>query len=189
MRKSIKYMGYMLLLMGLVCGNVSGANAAEYEENLEGQEITEEPEENPEEDPEEDPEEEWEDEKISFSRCECSLVKNVYSYTGAKITPKVSVTGPKLEEHTVTQEKTALKEGTDYTVTYEKNKNYGVGRVIIQGIGNYTGYHLEKFGIVPGKVRGGKGKKSVLYGKYRDMAEVKRGRWILYLPKGTGWGV
>lgn len=50
--------------------------------------------------------------------------------------------------------KTRLKEGRDYTVTYENNVNPGMAKVIITGIGDYTDHIAEKFEIVPGKVSG-----------------------------------
>ncbi len=37
---------------------------------------------------------------------------------------------------------------------YEDNVKYGVGRIIISGRGNYMGYHILKFGILPEKPSG-----------------------------------
>lgn len=77
--------------------------------------------------------------------CEITLSKTTYNYSEGKIyTPSVKV---------VSDAGMKLTEGVDYTVSYEKNKNYGVGRVIIKGIGDYQGYKVEKFGITPKKVK------------------------------------
>ncbi len=177
MRKQMRYMGCLFLLSGLLLesgqeayaktgtGSVSVMDADgswddEWtedwydEDEKEDGEDSETPDDDQTDDNDDQDDDDDENGAISFSKCQCSIAKNVYSYTGAKIQPKVSVTGPKKDEAGITQENVSLVEGTDYTVTYEKNKNYGVGRIIIQGIGNYTGYHIEKFGIVPGQVKG-----------------------------------
>ena len=60
------------------------------------------------------------------------------TYTGAKITPAVVIKdGDKL-----------LKLDRDYEVYYEKNIDIGTARMIIRGIGNYTGRVAGKFEIV-----------------------------------------
>ena len=51
------------------------------------------------------------------------------TFTGQAITPQVSVS----------HNGTALTQGTDYTVSYENNVNAGTARVVITGIGAYTG--------------------------------------------------
>lgn len=78
-----------------------------------------------------------------------TLEKEAYDYTGQAVTPAVSVCGRDSTGQTVT-----LKENEDYTIQYENNVSYGVGRVIILGKGNYSGYHILKFGIRPEKVAG-----------------------------------
>lgn len=83
----------------------------------------------------------------TVSNLQFALTKTTYAYTGAAITPAVSVKGTDSNGQTVT-----LKENVDYTVQYENNVQYGVGRVIILGMGNYDGYHILKFGILPEKV-------------------------------------
>ena len=45
-----------------------------------------------------------------------------------------------------------LKEGTDYTVSYQNNTNIGTATVTITGKGNYTGTITKTFKIVPKKV-------------------------------------
>ncbi|RDU21972.1 FN3 domain-containing metallophosphoesterase family protein [Anaerosacchariphilus polymeriproducens] len=59
-------------------------------------------------------------------------------YTGKAIRPrcKVSAEGKK------------LKEGKDFKVFYKSNKKIGTAKVIIQGIGNYTGKVSKSFKIV-----------------------------------------
>ena len=66
-----------------------------------------------------------------------------FVYTGKQIKPdvvQVSLNGKNLSE------------GTDYTVEYGTNVNYGKGTVIVKGIGNFTGQKAIVFNIVPDKV-------------------------------------
>ena len=65
-----------------------------------------------------------------------------FIYTGKQIKPGATV---KIGEKTLT-------EGTDYTVEYGENKNYGFGTVTIRGMGDYTGHKDVRFKIVPKKV-------------------------------------
>ncbi|MBR6620679.1 MAG: bacterial Ig-like domain-containing protein [Clostridia bacterium] len=59
-------------------------------------------------------------------------------YTGKAVTPDFNLfSGDKL-----------LIKGVDYTVTYENNINVGYGRIIIKGIGNYSGTIVVIFRIV-----------------------------------------
>lgn len=60
------------------------------------------------------------------------------AYTGKAIRPKckVVVEGKK------------LKEGKDFKVFYKSNKNIGTAKILIQGIGNYTGRLSKPFKIV-----------------------------------------
>lgn len=44
-----------------------------------------------------------------------------------------------------------MVEGTDYTVTYQSNKNIGKSYATIKGMGNYTGSKKISFYIVPEK--------------------------------------
>lgn len=63
------------------------------------------------------------------------------TYTGKNITPAVTV-----KDGSVT-----LKKGTDYTLTYSKNKNVGTATVKITGMGNYTGSREVHFRILAAK--------------------------------------
>ncbi len=51
-------------------------------------------------------------------------------YTGKEIKPSI----------TVKYGSTALKLGTDYTVSYSNNKNIGTATVVVTGVGSYKGY-------------------------------------------------
>ena len=62
-------------------------------------------------------------------------------YTGKQIQPAIKVT---LNGKT-------LKAGKDYTVTYTDNKNTGLAKATINGIGKYTGTQTVTFKIVPKK--------------------------------------
>ena len=62
--------------------------------------------------------------------------KKIY-VTGKKCKPKVSVT----------REGKALKKDTDYTVSYKNNKKVGKAKVVIEGIGDYSGTINKKFTI------------------------------------------
>ena len=61
-----------------------------------------------------------------------------YAYNGKAKKPSVK---------SVTLAGKKLKAGTDYTVTYKKNKNIGKASVIITGKGNYTGSVTKTFTI------------------------------------------
>ena len=82
-------------------------------------------------------------------------------YTGKQIQPALKVT---LNGKT-------LKAGKDYTVTYTDNKNTGLAKATINGIGKYTGTQTVTFKIVPKKavlktVKAGKsGTATVTIGK------------------------
>lgn len=62
-----------------------------------------------------------------------TLSKTNYVYDGNKKQPSVKIKG--------------LKNGTDYKVSYQSNKNIGTAKVIINGIGNYTGKVTKTFKI------------------------------------------
>lgn len=62
-------------------------------------------------------------------------------YTGKARTPKV----------TVTYKGIALREGIDYTVTYNNNKKIGNGNIKVNGINGFKDVSTYKFKIVPAK--------------------------------------
>jgi hypothetical protein len=61
------------------------------------------------------------------------------TYTGKEIRPSV----------TIKDGITTLKKGTDYKLSYKNNINIGKAKVIITGIGNYTGTKTIYFNIIP----------------------------------------
>ena len=63
------------------------------------------------------------------------------AYTGKAIKPKPVVTdGTK-----------TLTLGTDYTLSYQRNKNVGTARVVVTGMGNYAGTRTDTFKIKKAK--------------------------------------
>ncbi|MBR1752475.1 MAG: hypothetical protein IJ740_16675 [Ruminococcus sp.] len=70
-----------------------------------------------------------------------TLSKTSYTYTGKAKKPAV----------TVKYDKTTLKKGTDYTVSYKNNKAVGKATVTIKGKGGYTGTVTKTFKINPKK--------------------------------------
>lgn len=58
-------------------------------------------------------------------------------YTGKAITPAVKVTCGKR----------TLTAGKDYRVAYSSNKDFGKAKVVIMGIGNYSGTQTKYFDI------------------------------------------
>lgn len=73
------------------------------------------------------------EQKIDISTLSISLSGTYFSYTGDYIKPSVYISG--------------LINNFDYTVTYENNISVGTGRVIIEGIGDYTGRVVREFTI------------------------------------------
>ena len=70
------------------------------------------------------------------------------TYTGEAFEPAITVkTSSKSSATTLTQ-------GVDYIVTYENNAGPGKAKVIIRGIGGYTGTITKTFTINPGQVTG-----------------------------------
>ena len=72
-----------------------------------------------------------------LSHCTVTLSKSSYTYDGKAKKPAV----------TVKDGNTALKEGTDYTVTYSNNINAGTAKVTATGKGNYKGTVTRNFTI------------------------------------------
>jgi len=70
----------------------------------------------------------------NISKIDVKLEKDVYKYDGKVKTPKVIID--------------KLEEGVDYTVTYVDNKKVGTAKVIIKGIGVFTGSKKVTFKIV-----------------------------------------
>lgn len=79
----------------------------------------------------------------SLSKLEDSIEKATISdlgdfyYTGKELTPTV----------TVELNGRILVENMDYRLVYESNVQIGTAKMMVQGIGNYTGYVVKKFSI------------------------------------------
>ena len=80
--------------------------------------------------------------KVSIESAEAKLSASSYAYTGAVKRPAVTVKDGDKE----------LVEGTDFAVSYSNNKYVGTAKVIIKGIGAYTGEIEKTFKINPSKV-------------------------------------
>lgn len=81
--------------------------------------------------------EEKDTDKIKFTG-KLNLSKKEYVYTGKYIKPAVTFKG--------------LKKDVDYKVTYSNNKNIGIAKITVTGIGKYDGTMSATFKIVPKKV-------------------------------------
>jgi len=75
--------------------------------------------------------------KRSLSGTRITLNSSNFTYTGKEIKPKVTI---KYGGNT-------LKENTDYKVTYKNNIKLGIGKIIIEGKGNFKGTVTKTFNI------------------------------------------
>lgn len=105
---------------------------------------------------------------IIYKQCTFYKIASQY-YTGSQIKPV-----PKIKNGTTT-----LKNGTDFTLTYQDNVNRGTAKVYIKGKGNYTGSCSLKFSItarpvstlkitVPSVTYNGKAQKPAVTVKYNN---------------------
>jgi hypothetical protein len=78
--------------------------------------------------------------KKAISSCKVTMATKVV-YTGKALKPTVKLV----------MGKTALTLNKDFKVTYSNNKNFGKAKVVITGIGNYTGTVVKYFNIVTSK--------------------------------------
>ena len=74
--------------------------------------------------------------KQAISKASVTITKSAV-YTGKAITPAVKVTCGKR----------TLTAGKDYRVAYSSNKDFGKAKVVIMGIGNYSGTQTKYFDI------------------------------------------
>lgn len=84
----------------------------------------------------------FEIEGLTFSEengYEVTVAEGDYIYNGTKYQPKV----------TVTKDGIVLIKGSDYNVSYADNVNAGTAKVIVSGIGRYSGTILKTFVIAP----------------------------------------
>ena len=106
----------------------------------------------------------------NLANANITLAKENYVYNESFQKPSVSV---KIEN-------TELKNGTDYTLTYENNKNAGTASIHIQGKGNYTGT-IEKTFLIK------KGNQKIEYTKkYKKV--YKSGSFYIYVKQVIGNG-
>ena len=105
---------------------------------------------------------------LIYKQCTFYKIASQY-YTGTQIKPV-----PNIKNGT-----TALKNGTDFTLTYQNNVNKGTAKVYIKGKGNYTGSCSLKFSItarpvstlkitVPSVTYNGKAQKPAVTVKYNN---------------------
>lgn len=105
---------------------------------------------------------------LIYKQCTFYKIASQY-YTGSQIKPV-----PNIKNGT-----TALKNGTDFTLTYQNNVNKGTAKVYIKGKGNYTGSCSLKFNItarpvstlkitVPSVTYNGKAQKPAVTVKYNN---------------------
>ena len=112
------------------------------------------------------------------------ISRSSYVYTGTARKPAVK---------SVTFYGKTLTEGTDYTVSYDRNVKVGTGRVIITGKGDYTGKRYRTFKITARSIAKAKvtGIKSKVYtGAKRTQAPVVKlaiGSKTVKLKKGTDY--
>ncbi|MBE5902034.1 MAG: hypothetical protein E7280_09025 [Lachnospiraceae bacterium] len=83
----------------------------------------------------------WIEDKTILTEDMVTLAFEKKMYSGKKIKPQV----------TVKKDELILQPDIDYSVTYENNKNIGRARVIITGLGKYTGTVEKTFEITPPK--------------------------------------
>ena len=79
----------------------------------------------------------------------------------------------------------ALKKGTDYTLTYKKNKSVGEASAVITGTGLYEGTVTRTFKILPKSVKLGKlkGAKKSFTAKWKKNTEQTTGYQLQYSLK------
>lgn len=105
---------------------------------------------------------------IIYKQCTFYKIASQY-YTGSQIKPV-----PKIKNGTTT-----LKNGTDFTLTYQNNVNKGTAKVYIKGKGNYSGSYSLTFSItarpvstlkitVPSATYNGKAQKPAVTVKYNN---------------------
>lgn len=76
-------------------------------------------------------------------KIKASVAGKKFLYTGQELTPGVNLTYNKMK----------LTEGVDYVVSYSSNVEKGSAKILITGIGNYTGSRTVKFKITGPKLK------------------------------------
>lgn len=78
------------------------------------------------------------DANIAVDSLDISLNRTSYTFEGNAIEPTVTIDG--------------LKEGQDFTVSYENNINSGTAKAVVTGIGDYAGTVEKEFTIIPANI-------------------------------------
>lgn len=78
-----------------------------------------------------------------ISRCTVTLSSKTYAYANKALTPK-----PVLKS----ADGKTLKENVDYKLSYSANKNTGIAKVNVTGLGQYAGTSTRTFTIIPKKM-------------------------------------
>ena len=79
---------------------------------------------------------EWFD-RISVDKCAISLPQDEFEWTGKQIKPEISIN----------YKGTNLVKNVDYILSYKNNVDAGIGKVVIEGKGNYKGKTSVSFTI------------------------------------------
>lgn len=93
---------------------------------------------------------------------EVAIAEGDYTYNGTKHQPEVIVTKNGI----------VLIQGTDYSVSYADNVNAGTARVIVSGIGRYSGTISKTFTIAPKTIEDAKTVKTSSISKQRYTGEM-----------------
>jgi hypothetical protein len=131
---------------------------------------------------------EVEDKTITGDKTEPVLV-SISGVAAKKIADKVYTGKSIIPPPTLTLENVALKQGTDYTVSYRNNKNIGKAIVNITGKGKYTGTKTITFKIIPqkasvSKVTTGKNQLKVTWKKVSPAQKITKYE-VRYKIKGA----
>lgn len=125
---------------------------------------------------------------LIYKQCTFYKIASQY-YTGSQIKPV-----PKIKNGTTT-----LKNGTDFTLTYQNNVNKGTAKVYIKGKGNYSGSCSLKFSItarpvstlkitVPSVTYNGKAQKPAVTVKYNNYTFINGTDYTLSYKNNTKIG-
>ena len=116
--------------------------------------------------------------------------ENVRTITDVTQPEDVTYTGKEIKRDLkVSYQGVELKEGTDYTISYENNVNVGTAKIVIQGIGNYTGTVTKTFQIYAKSMTLVEDVKDVTYTGSKITPEVVAKSDDTVLKEGTDYAV
>lgn len=116
-------------------------------------------------------------ESVKISNCTISLQKS-YTYTGKAIVPAVEVT----------EGNSRLRQGINYTISYQNNVNVGTATVTIKGKGSYTGSVKKTFKIQLGVPKLKSAKKSGASAVKLSFAKsTGAAGYEIYRATGSSW--